>query len=100
MEDFDKLTDDATTKHKRFMELIQGGKAELEQIKTVIVEKIAVHDNVITDLIYKVNQSTQNALAIRLDLHIVRDNCQKMKTQMYELLAALSVKIVMDHYGR
>ena len=42
MEDFDKLTDDATRKYKGFIKLIQAGKVELEQIQATTMEKIAV----------------------------------------------------------
>ena len=51
--------------------------------------------NLMTDLMGKGNQSTQNPLAIRSDLDLVWDNCQKMKTQMNELLAALLSRTVL-----
>lgn len=71
MEDLDKLTNDAGRKYKRFMELVQAWKAELEQIQAAIVEKIAVHENVITNLMGKEKQSIQNALAIQSNLDMV-----------------------------
>lgn len=71
MEDLDKLTNDAGRKYKCFMELVQAWKAELEQIQAAIVEKIAVYENVITNLMGKVKQSIQNALAIQSDLDMV-----------------------------
>ena len=50
MDDVNKLTEDATLKYKRFMDMIASGRAELDQMKIDIVEKIAVHERVITDL--------------------------------------------------
>ena len=43
MEDFDKLKEDATVKYKRFMDMIAFGRAELDQMKIEIVEKITVY---------------------------------------------------------
>ena len=44
MDDFNKLTEDATLKYKRFMDMIPSGRAELDQMKIDIVDKIAVHE--------------------------------------------------------
>ena len=47
MDDFDKLTEDATLKYKTFMDIIASGRAELDQMKLDIVEKITIHERVI-----------------------------------------------------
>ena len=50
MDDFDKLTEDATLKYKRLMNMIASGRAVLDQMKLDIVKKITIHERVITDL--------------------------------------------------
>ena len=92
MDEFDKLTEDATLKYKRFMDMIASGRAELDQMKLDIVEKIAVHERVITDLMTDINGSSQNARILRSDLGIVWNNCQGMKVQMNELLQTLKLE--------
>ena len=74
IDDFNKLTEDATFKYKRFMDMIASGRAELDQMKIDIVEKIAVHERVITDLMTDIDGSSQNARILRSDLDIVTDN--------------------------
>ena len=92
MDDFNKLTEDATLKYRRFMDMIASGRAELDQMKIDIVEKIAVHERVITDLTTDIDGSSQNARILRSDLDIVWNNCQGMKVQMSELLDTLKLE--------
>ena len=92
MDEFDKLTEDATLKYKRFMDMIASGRAELDQMKLDIVEKIAVHERVITDLMTDIDGSSQNARILRSGLGIVWNNCQGMKVQMNELLETLKLE--------
>ena len=60
MEDFDKLTKDDTLKYKIFTDLRASGRAELDQMKLEIVEKITVHERVITDLMADLDGSSIN----------------------------------------
>ena len=92
MDDFYKLTEDATPKYKRFMDMIASGRAELDQMKIDIVEKITVHERVITDLMADIDGSSKNARILRSDLDIVWNNCQGMKLQMNELLETLKLE--------
>ena len=73
--DFDKLTEDATLKYKRFIDMITSGRAELDQTKLDIVEKITMHERVITDLMADIDGSSNNARILRTDLDIVWNNC-------------------------
>ena len=75
IDDFDKLTEDATLKYKRFMDMIASGRAELDQMKIEIVEKITVHERVITDLMADIDGSSKNARILRSDLDIVWNKC-------------------------
>ena len=75
MDDFDKLTEDATLKYQRFMDMIASGRAELDQMKIDIVEKITVHERVITDPMADIDGSSKNARILRTDLDIVWNNC-------------------------
>ena len=77
--DFKMLTEDATQKYKRFMDIIASGIAELDQMKIKIVEKITIHERVITDQMTDIDGSSKNATMIRSDLDIVWNNCQTMK---------------------
>ena len=86
IDDFDKLTEDAPLKYKRFMDIITSGRAELDQMKLDILEKITIHERVITDLMADIDGSSKNARILRTDLDIVWNNCQGMKVQMSELL--------------
>ena len=90
--DFDKLTEDATLKYKRFIDMITSGRAELDQTKLDIVEKITMHERVITDLMADIDGSSKNARIIRSDLDIVWNNCQGLKVQMSELLDTLKLE--------
>ena len=63
-----------------------SGRAELDQVKLDIVEKITIHERVITDLMADIDGSRKNARILRSDLDIVLNNCQVMKVQMSELL--------------
>ena len=92
MEDFDKLKEDATVKYKRFMDMIASGRAELDQMKIDIVEKITVHERVITDLMADIDGSSKDASILRTDLDIVWNNCQGMKDRMSELLDTLKLE--------
>ena len=49
-EHVDKLTDHASRKYNHWMDLIEAGKAELEQMKAATIEKIAINENVMPDL--------------------------------------------------
>ena len=60
MEDFDKLTKDDTLKYKIFTDLRASGRAELDQMKLEIVEKITAHERVITDLMADLDGSSIN----------------------------------------
>ena len=92
MDDFDKLPENATLKYKRFMDMIALGRAELDQKKVDIVEKITVHERLITDLMADIDGSSKNAKILRSDLDIVWNNCQGMKVQMSELLDTLKLE--------
>ena len=92
MDDFNKLTEDATLMYKKFMHMIASGRAELDQMKTDIVEKIAVHERVITELMTDIDGSSQDARILRSNLDIVWNNCQGMKVQMSELLDTLKLE--------
>ena len=92
MDDFDKLTEDATLKYKTFMDIIASGRAELDQMKLDIVEKITIHEGVITDLMADIDGSSKNARIFRSDLDKVWNNCQGMKVQMSELLETLKLE--------
>ena len=72
--------------------MIASGRAELDQMKLDIVEKIAVHERVITDLMTDIDGSSQNARILRSGLGIVWNNCQGMKVQMNELLETLKLE--------
>ena len=91
MADFNNLTKNATLKYNRFMDMKASGRAELDQMKIEIVEKITVHERVITDLMTDIDGSSKNARILRSDLDIVWNNCQTMKVQMRELLDALKL---------
>ena len=71
MTDFNKLTEDATLKYKRFMDMIASGRAELDQMKIDIVEKITVHERVITDQMTDIDGSSKNARILGSDLDMV-----------------------------
>ena len=75
IDDFDKLTEDATLTYKKFMDMIASGRAELDQMKLNIVEKITIHERVITDLMADLDGSSKNSKILRSDLDIVWDNC-------------------------
>ena len=92
MTDFNKLTEDATLKYKKFMDMIASGRAELDQMKVDIVEKITVHERVITDLMEDIDGSSKNARIVRSDFDMVWNNCQTMKVQMSELLDTLKLE--------
>ena len=92
MDDFDKLTEDATLKYKTFMDIIASSRAELDQMKLDIVEKITIHERVIIDLMADIDRSSKNARILRSDLDIVWNNCQGMKVQMSELLETLKLE--------
>ena len=92
MDDFDKLTEDATLKYKRFMDMIASGRAELDQMKIDIVDKITVHESVITDLMADIDGSSKNARILSSELNIVWNNCQGIKIQMSELLDSLKLE--------
>ena len=92
MDDFNKLTEDATLMYKKFMHMIASGRAELDQMKIDIVEKIAVHERVITELMTDIDGSSQDARILRSNLDIVWNNCQEMKVQMSELLDTLKLE--------
>ena len=92
MDYFDKLTEDATLKYKRFMYIIESGRAKLDQMNIDIVEKITVHERVITDLMADIDGSSKNARILRSDLDIVWNNCEGMKDQMGELLDTLKLE--------
>ena len=72
--------------------MIASGRAELDQMKIDIVEKMAVHERVITDLMTDIDGSLQNARILRSDLDIVWNNGQGMKVQMSELLDTLKLE--------
>ena len=72
--------------------MIASGRAELDQIKIDIVEKITVHERVITDLMADIDGSSKNARILRSDLDMVWNNCQTMKVQMSELLHTLKLE--------
>ena len=92
MDDFDKLTADATLKYKTFMDIIASSRAELDQMKLDIVEKITIHERVIIDLMADIDRSSKNARILRSDLDIVWNNCQGMKDRMSELLDTLKLE--------
>ena len=100
MDNFDKLTEHATLQYKRFMDMIASGRAEPDQMKLVIVEKITIRERVITDLIADIDGSSKNARILRLDLDIVWNNCQGMKVQMSELLDTLKLEFNLMTLGR
>ena len=92
MNDFDKLTKDATLKYKRFMDMMASGRAELDEMKLDIVEKITIHERVITDLMADIVGSFKDVRILWSDLNIVWNNCQGVKVQMIELLDTLRLK--------
>ena len=92
MADFNKLIDDATLKYKRFIDMIASGKAELDQMKIDIVEKITVYERVITYLMTDRDGSFKDARILRSDLDMVWNNCQTMTVQMSELLDILKLE--------
>ena len=61
--------------------MIALGRAELNQMKVDIVEKITVHERVITDLMADIDGSSKNARIHRTDLDIVWNNCQGIKSK-------------------
>ena len=65
IDDFDKLTQDATLTYKKFMDMIASGRAELDQIKLNIVEKITIHERAITDLMADLDGSSKNSKILR-----------------------------------
>ena len=73
--------------------MIASGRAELDQMKVDIVEKITVHERVITYLMADIDGSSKNARILRSDLDIVWNNCQTMKVQMSELLDTLKLEL-------
>ena len=74
------------------MDMIASGRAELDQMKIDIVEKITVHERVITDLMADIDGSSKDASILRTDLDIVWNNCQGMKDRMSELLDTLKLE--------
>ena len=72
--------------------MIASGRAELDQIKLDIVEKIPVHERMITDLMRDIDGSLKNASMLRSDLYVVWNNCQEMKNQMNQLLQTLKLE--------
>ena len=92
MDDFDKLTEDATLKYKRFIDMNASGRAELDQVKLDIVEKITIYETVITDLMADIDGSSKNARIVTSDLDIVWNNYEGMKVQMNELLNTLKLE--------
>ena len=73
------------------MDMIASGRAELDQIKLDIVEKIPIHERMITDLMRDIDGSLKNASMLRSDLYVVWNNCQEMKNQMNQLLQTLKL---------
>ena len=73
------------------MDIIASGRAELDQIKLDIVEKIPIHERMITDLMRDIDGSLKNASMLRSDLYVVWNNCQEMKNQMNQLLQTLKL---------
>ena len=71
--------------------MIASGRAELDQIKLDIVEKIPIHERMITDLMRDIDGSLKNASMLRSDLYVVWNNCQEMKNQMNQLLQTLKL---------
>ena len=53
------------------MDMIATGRAELDQIKIDIVEKITVHERVITDQMTDIDGSSKNARILGSDLDMV-----------------------------
>ena len=92
MDDFDKLTEDATLKYKRFIDMNASGRAELDQVKLDIVEKITIYETVITDLMADIDGSSKNARIVTSDLDIVWNTYEGMKVQMNELLNTLKLE--------
>ena len=86
MDDFDRLKEDITLKYQRFIDMIASSRGELDQMKLDIVEKITIHERVITDLMTDIDGSSKNARIVRSDLDILWDNCEGMKVQLSELL--------------
>ena len=74
------------------MYMIASGRAELNQMKINIVEKITVHEKVITDLMADIGGSSKYGRILRTDRDIVWNNCQGMKVQMSELLDTLKLE--------
>ena len=72
--------------------MITSGRAELDQTKLDIVEKITIHERVITDLMADIDGSSKNARILRSDLDIVWNNCQGLKVQISELLDTLRLE--------
>ena len=72
--------------------MIASGRAELDQIKLDIVEKIPIHERMITDLMRDIDGSSKNASMLRSDLYVVWNNCQEMKNQMNQLLQTLKLE--------
>ena len=61
-------------------------------MKLDIVEKITIHERVITDLMADIDGLSNNASILRSDLDIVWNKCQGMKIQMNELLQTLKLE--------
>ena len=72
--------------------MIASGRAELDQIKLDIVEKIPIHERMITDLMRDIDGSLKNASMLRSDLYVVWNNCQEMKNHMNQLLQTLKLE--------
>ena len=72
--------------------MIASGRAVLDQMKLDIVEKITIHERVITDLMADIDGLSNNASILRSDLDIVWNKCQGMKIQMNELLQTLKLE--------
>ena len=74
------------------MDMIVSGRAELDHMKLDIVEKITIHERVITGLMAELDAYSKSSRIWRSDLNIVWDNRQKIKTQRNELLETLKLE--------